>query len=261
MNWIFPAQSIPGQDLAQQVLQANTLQAMQLVVALVVVGWVLSTWMNGRAVSQMSSTQREMSTTNGQVVESSNRQNQTLQSTVDEIKLFRQDFATRSLTQQTQLEQTKSAVEAHEEKAEGRVKSIIDQVTAESNSIHGALKEAVNNVNASTREAVKPALEALDKLVLLSDTFDTRTEATRKMLASQHEEEMKFLQAQHEGHMRVLREHITQAQQAILDSLKKTEEKQSDEQPIQAAIALAAADPVPDDGSVTNVVGVGTGRG
>ena len=43
---------------------------MQLVVFLVVVGWVMATWLNGRAVSQMSTTQHEMSHNNAQFIDS-----------------------------------------------------------------------------------------------------------------------------------------------------------------------------------------------
>lgn len=249
---IFPGE-VPGEQFGNAVLNADLVSVLGLIIvllALVIVVVVLAVlammYYSNKGLSTMATTQQNMSSANAQWAVSDSKKTEALNRSVDELTLMRQDFAATSSAHQRVTEQTKIALDAHEDKTDGRVKSIIDQVTAGNESIHGALKEAVNTVNSGTRETVKPALEALNKLVILSDTFDTRTEATQEMLRQQHDEEMRFLKEQHEAHMRIWREHLTQAQHAILDSLMKTEEKAPHEDfiPLPTPLVITARDPL-----------------
>lgn len=238
MRWIILAQTVPGQQLAQNVLDANLVSVLGLIIALLAVAVIIVSvcgvvmmYYNSQAVSKMSQTQQNMSNANAQWAASDSEKTAALKRSVDELMLFRQDYGNSNSAHQHLAEQTKVAIDAHEDKTEERVKSIIEQVTRGTEGLHGALKAAVTSVNSSTQATVKPALDALDKLVLLGDGFSTREESTREMLKKQHEEDMQFLQDQHEAHMRIWRDSITEAQQAILSSLKKSEEKSPHENP------------------------------
>lgn len=257
MKWEQFFQTIPGQELAQNVLDKDLVSVLGLVISLLVVVIIIIVLSvlammvyNNRAINTMAATQKDMSNANAQWAVSDSKKTEALNRSVDELTLLRQDYMTGSGAQQKIAEQTNRAVEEHEAKSDGRVKTILDQVTVVNDSIQGAIKDAVSTVNDATLEAVKPALEAINKLVVLGDSISTRQDATLELLRKQHEEEIRFVQEQNDAHMRVWRDQLTHAQQQILDGLKQAQEKPDNETPIQDLSplrSLVPADPVSAD--------------
>lgn len=259
MKWEQLFQTVPGQELAQNVLDKDLISVLGLVIALLVVVIIIIVLSvlammvyNNRAINTMAATQKDMSNANAQWAVSDSKKTEALNRSVDELTLLRQDHMTSNLAQQKLVEQASKAVEDHESKSEGRVKSILDQVSAVDQSIRGALKEAVTTVNGATLDAVKPALEAINQLVLLGDSISTRQEATLELLRKQHEDEIRFVQEQNDAHMRVWKDQLTHAQQQILEGLQKAQENADNESPVQslppirALVPPDAADPVAD---------------
>lgn len=215
---------LPGVELAQQILQSDGLHAMQLVVFLVVVGWVLATWLNGRAVSQMSTTQHEMSHNNAQFIAADAKKTAVLQATVDEMKALREDFV--HLQQLSQ--QSREALHTHDEGVDARVRTLIDHMTAVvetqtqvmQQTVTEMLDEAVLSVGTSTMEAVQPALNVLIEIKTSIGAINLLQQGQLDLLKQQQQEQMALLKAQHEAHMRLLESQLVRAEHVILQSIK-----------------------------------------
>lgn len=252
---------VPGEDLANKVLQADLLNVLQLfvvifavtvVILFVVVGIIV--YFNYRSLLKMTETQKAMSDANTQWAAADSKKTDALNRSVDEQTLLRQDFATSTFSMQKSIEGVGQAVNDHEAKADGRVKSIIEHVTQASQGHAAAMEsgfsKAVNQINEATIEAVKPALEVVDSLKRLNDTISTRHEATMDLLRKQHEEQLKFLGEQNEAHTRVINQELTRAQQQLVDVITKSTEipthdtPDQSEQPAQPLSPVQPLDPV-----------------
>lgn len=205
MNWVA---QIPYEQLANSVLNADGLHAMQLVVFVIVVGWVVATWLNGRSLNQMSATQRGMSQTNERFLENDSRRTTAFEDMVKEVKSLNQNFTAGTLTQTEANAQILRTAEKHDERNEARTRSILEQVSSG---------------NKTTLEALQPALEGLNKIVMLGDAFSVQHEKTIEVLRKQHEEQLAALKAQGEAQGTAIRGAITEAQKVILETLKPPE--------------------------------------
>ncbi len=215
---------LPGEQLAQQILQTDTLHAMQLVVFLVVLGWVIATWLNGRAVAQMSTTQRDMSQTNAQFMEADAKKTVALQASVDELRALRENFGQTQQLNQQALESAAHALRLHDARVDERVKILIDHMTtmteAQTQAMTDLLDEAVLSVGGATLEAVKPTLDVLIEIKASVGAINMLQQGHLELLKQQQHEQMELLKAQHDAHMRLLESQLVRAEHVILQTMK-----------------------------------------